>query len=346
MFVIRKSDLYEEVDGYIIDFMDLGFYVFQVDVEVFFDVIFSNFIREVDIEQIFCVDLDIFFFVEKLICGRYVFVEYFSCNVGQCRMCYLSIVMVSFYFMQFISFDVIYGFVVGSFVIFDGDLGSYVIYGVDVVVMVGFDEEFDVGVYEGDCYSDGRVVRKNEMGVLVEFFDDVEDVVLVIVVEIRVVVMEFVDDFIYFESSYDGFNQDSFVDSFFSYVNVILGKVEGIVLEMGFEVRFYFGEVEVWVVVVFDSLEGIVIEVEIEVEERGGYGGVVDGDVFFVEVLVVGVDDQSGQGMVGVEFVFFGVLFEVDLVMVGVVEVDLVVNYVVLGWGVGVWDGCQLCILF
>lgn len=42
--------------------------------------------------------------------------------------------------------------------------------------------------------------------------------------------------------------------------------------------------------------------------------------------------------MVGVEFVFFFVLFEVDLVMDGVVEVNLVVDYVFLGRSVGVCD--------
>lgn len=39
------------------------------------------------------------------------------------------------------------------------------------------------------------------------------------------------------------------------------------------------------------------------------------------------------------EFVFFVVDFEVDLVVVGVVEVDLVVDYVVLCGSVGV---CEL----
>lgn len=73
--------------------------------------------------------------------------------------------------------------------------------------------------------------------------------------------MEFVDDFVYFKGGEDGFDEDGVVDGVFGYVDVVLSKVEDIVLEMGFKVRFYFGKVEVRVEVYFDGLEGIVEEV-------------------------------------------------------------------------------------
>lgn len=340
MLVTRKSDSHEEVDGHTTDSTDPGLHVSQADVEVLLDAILSNLTREVDIEQILCVDLDILPPVEKLIRGRHVLVEHLSRNAGQRRMRHPSTVMASLHLTQLISPDAIHGLVVGSLVILDGDLGSHATHGVDAAAMAGLDEELDVGVHEGDRHSDGRAVRKNETGVLAELLDDAEDVVPATAVETRAVVTELVDDLIHLESSHDGLNQDSSADSSPSHANVILGKVEGIVPETGLEVRLHLGEVEVRAVAVLDGLEGIVIEVETEVEERGGHGGAVDGDVLLVEVPAAGADDQSGQGTVGAELVLLGALLEVDLATVGVVEVDLAVNHVVPGWGAGVWDGC------
>lgn len=67
----------------------------------------------------------------------------------------LGVVVVGFDFVEFVCFDIFYSYFVGFGVVFDGNLGSYVIYGVDIVFVVSLDEEFDVGVYEGNGYGDG-----------------------------------------------------------------------------------------------------------------------------------------------------------------------------------------------
>jgi len=102
--------------------------------------------------------------------------------------------------------------------------------------VAGLDEELDVGVHEGHSHGHGGSVGEDKVGVVAETLDDVEDVVPATTVQARRVVTELVDDLVHLESGGDGLDEHGTTDGASGHVDVVLGQVEGIVPQPGFEV--------------------------------------------------------------------------------------------------------------
>jgi len=61
-------------------------------------------------------------------------------------------------------------------------------------LVAGLDEEFYIGVHEGDGHGDIAAVGEDELRVVAEALDEAEDVVPSATVETRAVIAELVDD--------------------------------------------------------------------------------------------------------------------------------------------------------
>lgn len=120
--------------------------------------------------------------------------------------------MTSSDFTQLVGTDLVHGGFILLGVVSDGDLSGHAAHSVDAALVASLDEETDVGVHEGDGHGDLRAVRQDELRVLAEALDVAEDVVPAAAVEAGRVVTEFVDDFVHFKCSHDGFDQDGATD--------------------------------------------------------------------------------------------------------------------------------------
>ena len=60
--------------------------------------------------------------------------------------------------------------------------------------VAGLDQQFDVSIHERHGHRDGRSVRKDEVGILTELFNNAEDVIPSTAVESGTMITELEDD--------------------------------------------------------------------------------------------------------------------------------------------------------
>lgn len=102
----------------------------------------------------------------------YVCVEDFVCGGDEFGVGDLCVVVIGLDFVLFVGVYFVECGFVGGGVVFDGDLCCYVVYGVNVLVVIGFDDEVCVGFYEGLGYVDLAVIGEYEFGLIMEGFDE------------------------------------------------------------------------------------------------------------------------------------------------------------------------------
>jgi len=128
---------------------------------------------------------------------------------------------------------------------------------------------------------------------LAEFLDEGKDVIPTATIETGRVVTEFIDDFVHLKRGQDGLDEDSAADGASAHANIVLRKIEDIVPESGFKVRFHLGQIEIGTGPSLDKLMGVVEKVKTKVEERSRYGLAVDSEVLLFEVPTPGSGNQG-----------------------------------------------------
>src|SRR5262249_38727108 len=155
--------------------------------------------------------------------------------------------------------------------------------------VAGAYEEVGVGAHEGHGHGDLGAVGQHEVA-LGEGADDAEDVVPPAGVEAGGVVAQLPEDLVHFERGGDGLDEHGRADGAAGDAEHVLGGLEGPVPELGLEVAFELGKVEVGAAAAAQELGGVVEEVEAEVEEAGGNRDVVHRGVPFQQVPAAGAD--------------------------------------------------------
>lgn len=247
-----------------------------------------------------------------------------------------SPIMAGAHLPQLVRAHAIHRLVVRLLVILDRNLRCHAAHGVHPTLMARLDQQLHIRIHEWHRHGHCAAIWQHKVGVLAELLDCREDVVPAPAVEARRVLAQLIDDLVHLKRGQDRLDQHRSADGAAGEANVVLGEVEGVVPEARLEVRLHLGEVEVRTKALLNCLARIVEEVQAKVEEGAGNRLAIDSDVLLVEVPAARAHDESRQGAVGSQLVFFGALLEVDLAAVGVVEVDLAVNHVVPCWGAGV----------
>jgi ElaB/YqjD/DUF883 family membrane-anchored ribosome-binding protein len=158
----------------------------------------------------------------------------------------------------------------------------------DTTLVACLDKKTDIGVHEGDGHGNIRAIGKDIFRVKSELLDERENVIPSSTVKSRGVITEFIDDFVHFVSSQDGFDQDSATDSTTGNVKHILGNVENVVPESGFEMGFHLGKIEVRTESVLDKLVSIVVEIETKVKDRARHRLTINQDMLLFQVPSTG----------------------------------------------------------
>ena len=148
----------------------------------------------------------------------------------------------------------------------------------------------------------------------------------------RLVVIYQISHLFHLESRRNSLNETCTSDRSTLHADVILGKVEDVVPQPGFEVALHLGQVVVWASATLDELLGIVVEVDAKVEQTAGDGLTVNGKVLLLQVPATGTCNECGKCPVGAQLVLLLALFEVDLLANGIVEVELAIDHVVPCW--------------
>jgi hypothetical protein len=176
--------------------------------------------------------------------------------------------------------------------------------------------------------------------VISQTLDVREDVIPSATVQTSTVFSQLVDNFVHLEDCWDGFNQNRSSDGTSLQANVVLGVVEDVVPQLGFQVVFHLWQVEVWTETLGNGFLSTVVEVDGEIENTTGDWGTVNQDVLFSQVPSSWSDNQGWD---------VSALFQVQVVLLavdgggqvssdGVVKVDLTFNQVLPGWSQGIFE--------
>lgn len=288
-----RSVFHEVVDGHTSDTTEPAFHVAQADVEVFPDAVFGHGAGHVRVQQIILGHVHVLAAFEHLVGGRHMLIENLGSNGCEGWMCHPGAVVASTDFTEFVLSDFVHGLVVGLRVVLDGDLSSHTTHCMDASTMASLDQKSDIGVHEGYSHGDVVSVRQDKLRVLAEFLDKGKDIIPTATVETGRVVAKLIDDFIHLKSGQNGLDEDSTADGSSSHANIVLRKVEDIVPESGFKVRFHLGQIEIRTGASLDKLKGVVEEIETKVEERSRHGLTVDGEVLLFEMPTSGSGNQG-----------------------------------------------------
>ena len=320
---------HEVVDRNATGATDPSLHVPKANVEVLLDTVLGDAAGHVHVEEVVRANLDILATDEQLVRRGHVLVEDLGGDGRQRRVGHPGTVVAGARLAQLVRAHAVHGLVVGGLVVLDGDLRRHAAHGVDAALVARLDEELDVGVHEGHGHGDGRAVGQDKVGVLAELLHDAEDVIPATAVQAGAVVAQLVDDLVHLKGGEDRLDEDGAADGAARHADVVLAQVERVVPQTGLEVALHLGEVEVGAEAAALGLEGVVEEVETKVEEGGGHGLAVNGDVLLLQMPATGTDDEGGQRAIRPQLVVLGANLEVDLATVGIVEVDLAIDHVV-----------------
>lgn len=235
----RRGVFHEVVDGHAADAAEPAFHVTEADVEVLADAFLRHAAGHVHVQEVVGGDVHFFAADVHLVRRGHVLVEDFGGDGGEDRVRNPGAVVASADFAELVLSHVVHGGVVGFLVVLDGDLSGHAAHGVHAATMACLDEKTDIGVHEGHGHGDARSIWEDEVGILAELLDDAEDVVPSAAVETCAVIPEFVDDFVHLESCCDGLDQDCASDGAPAHANVVLGQIEDVVPQSGFQMRLH-----------------------------------------------------------------------------------------------------------
>lgn len=136
----------------------------------------------------------------------------------------------------------------------------------------------------------------------------------------------------------DGLDQHGASDGTSGHANIVLSQVENVVPHSGLQMALHLRKIKVWASSSLDQLLSIVVEVYTKIEEGGGDGLAIDGEMLFDHVPAACTGDEGGENAVGAELVFLLTLLEVDLPSNGIVKIELAIDDVVPGWGGSIYS--------
>ena len=152
-------------------------------------------------------------------------------------------------------------------------------------------------------HGDFGAVGQDELGVILEAFDNAEDVVPASAIESGHVFAKFVDDFVHLKGRKYRFDEDGGLDGALWHAEEVLRFDEDVVPQTRLEVVFHLRQVEVRACAAPFEFFVIVKKVEREVEDAARDGLAVQGDVLLVEVPPARPHKEHGR--LGVQAILF-----------------------------------------
>src|SRR5271166_2631908 len=144
-------------------------------------------------------------FVDLIWAGHQA-IEYFRSDGNKTGMGDPGTVMTIARFAFLIGAHLCDSFVVGHWIALDGNECGHASHGMDVSAVACADYQFAVGTQKVRGHGDLGAIRKHGLGIMRKLLDEAEDVIPAAAVQSRGMLAKFVEYFVHFEGSEDGFD--------------------------------------------------------------------------------------------------------------------------------------------
>src|SRR5260221_4983218 len=289
----RRGILHEIEDRHATGAGEPGTQVLDADIDVDAQALFGDRAFRLEIDQVFCRDVDVVALFGDLIRRFHRFVERFFRDRHQAGVSHPGSVMAIGRFAVLVRAYFGERGVIRGRIVLDRDLRRHAAHGKGAALVAGLDQQQRISAHERTGHGHQSAIGEDEILPGAEFLYATEDVVPAAAIEARRVLPQFEKDFLHFKGRENGFDQDSGLDGALRDVQFILREYENLVPQPRLEVRLHLRKIKINTGLLFHAHFRVVKEIQPEVEQRTRHRLPVYHDVFFVQVPAARAHQQS-----------------------------------------------------